>query len=220
MKPVNIDGVFEKNGRLFTQNLKGCKGIKVYNEKLITYKNKEFRSWTPYRSKLSAAIVDGLKDINITSDSQILYLGAATGTTVSHISDIAKDGTVYAVESSPVAVKKLLQLSKKRQNVIPILSDANHPDRYSTIVPTVDIVYQDISQRNQPEIFIRNVMRYLKKNGQGIIMIKARSIDISMKPKQVYKLVIKDLEEHGLNIINLIDISRYEKDHTAIVISN
>lgn len=220
MKPVNIDGVFEKNGRLFTQNLKGCKGIKVYNEKLITYKNKEFRSWTPYRSKLSAAILNGLKDINITSDSQILYLGAATGTTVSHISDIAKDGTVYAVESSPVAVKKLLQLSKKRQNVIPILSDANHPDRYSTIVPTVDIVYQDISQRNQPEIFIRNVMRYLKKNGQGIIMIKARSIDISMKPKQVYKLVIKDLEEHGLNIINLIDISRYEKDHTAIVISN
>ncbi len=194
MKPVNIDGVFEKNGRLFTQNLKGCKGIKVYNEKLITYKNKEFRSWTPYRSKLSAAILNGLKDINITSDSQILYLGAATGTTVSHISDIAKDGTVYAVESSPVAVKKLLQLSKKRQNVIPILSDANHPDRYSTIVPTVDIVYQDISQRNQPEIFIRNVMRYLKKNGQGIIMIKARSIDISMKPKQVYKIVIKDLE--------------------------
>ena len=217
MKPVSIDGVFEKNGRLFTQNLKGCKGIKVYNEKLITYKNKEFRSWTPYRSKLAAAILNGLKDINITSDSQILYLGAATGTTVSHISDIAKDGTVYAVERSPVAVKKLLQLSKKRQNVIPILSDANHPDRYSTIVPTVDIVYQDISQRNQSEIFIRNVMRYLKKDGQGIIMVKARSIDISMKPKQVYKLVTEDLEEHGLNIINLIDISRYEKDHAAIV---
>ena len=217
MKPISIDGVFEKNGRLFTQNLKGCKGIKVYNEKLITYKNKEFRSWTPYRSKLSAAIFYGLKDINITSDSQILYLGAATGTTVSHISDIAKDGTVYAVERSPVAVKKLLQLSKKRQNIIPILSDANHPDRYSIIVPTVDIVYQDISQRNQSEIFIRNVMRYLKKDGQGIIMVKARSIDISMKPKQVYKLVTEDLEEHGLTIINLIDISRYEKDHTAIV---
>jgi len=217
MKPVSIDGVFEKNGRLFTQNLKDCEGIKVYNEKLITYKNKEFRSWTPYRSKLAAAILNGLKDINITSDSRILYLGAATGTTVSHISDIAKDGTVYAVERSPVAVKKLLQLSKKRQNIMPILSDANHPDRYSAIVSTADIVYQDISQRNQSEIFIRNVMRYLKKDGQGIIMVKARSIDISMKPKQVYKLVTEDLEEHGLNIINLIDISRYEKDHAAIV---
>ena len=220
MKPISIDGVFEKNGRLFTQNLKGCKGIKVYNEKLITYKNKEFRSWTPYRSKLAAAIINGLKDLKIGSDSQILYLGAATGTTVSHISDIAKDGTVYAVESSPVAVKKLLQLSKKRQNIMPILSDANHPDRYSAIVPTTDIVYQDISQRNQSEIFIENVMRYLKKDGQGIIMVKARSIDVSLKPKQAYKIVIKCLEDHGLNIINLIDISRYEKDHAAIVTSN
>ena len=220
MKPVSIDGVFEKNGRLFTQNLKGCKGIKVYNEKLITYRNKEFRSWTPYRSKLAAAILNGLKDTNITSDSQILYLGAATGTTVSHISDIAKNGTVYAVERSPVAVKKLLQLSKKRQNIMPILSDANHPDRYSAIVPTADIVYKDISQRNQSEIFIENVMRYLKKDGQGIIMVKARSIDVSLKPKQAYKIVIKDLEDHGLNIINLIDISRYEKDHAAIVTSN
>jgi fibrillarin-like pre-rRNA processing protein len=220
MKSISIDGVFEKNGRLFTQNLKGCKGIKVYNEKLITYKNKEFRSWNPYRSKLAAAIINGLKDLKIGSDSQILYLGAATGTTVSHISDIAKDGTVYAVESSPVAVKKLLQLSKKRQNIMPILSDANHPDRYSAIVPNADIIYQDISQRNQSEIFIGNVFRYLKKDGQGIIMVKARSIDVSLKPKQAYKLVTEDLEEHGLNIINLIDISRYEKDHAAIVTSN
>jgi len=220
MKSISIDGVFEKNGRLFTQNLKGSKGIKVYKEKLITYKNKEFRSWNPYRSKLAAAILNGLKDINIASDSKILYLGAATGTTVSHISDIAKDGTVYSVESSPVAVKKLLQLSKKRQNIMPILSDANHPDRYSAIVPTADIVYQDISQRNQSEIFIGNVLRYLKKDGQGIIMVKARSIDVSLKPKQAYKLVTEDLEGHGLNITNLIDISRYEKDHAAIVISN
>ena len=215
-----MEGIFKKNGRLFTQNLNGCKGIKIYNEKLITYKNKEFRSWTPYRSKLSAAIMNGLKDLKIGSDSQILYLGAATGTTVSHISDIAKDGAVYAVESSPVAVKKLLKLSEKRQNIMPILSDANHPDRYSTIVPTVDIIYQDISQRNQSEIFIRNVTRYLKKDGQGIIMVKAKSIDVSLNPKQAYKLVTKDLEEHEINVINLIDISRYEKDHAAIIISN
>ena len=220
MKSIGVDGVFEKNGRLLTQNLKCCKGIKVYNEKLITYNNKEFRSWNPYRSKLAAAILNGLKDINITSDSQILYLGAATGTTVSHVSDIVKDGVVYAVENSPVAVKKLLQMSKKRQNIIPILSDANHPDRYSAIVSMVDIVYQDISQRNQSEIFINNVMRYLKKSGQGIIMVKSRSIDVSLKSKQAYKLVTNDLKKHGFNIVDMVDISRYEKNHAAIIISN
>jgi len=161
-----------------------------------------------------------LKDINIASDSHILYLGAATGTTVSHISDIAKNGVVYAVENSPFAVKKLLQMSKKRKNIIPILSDANHPDRYCTIVPTVDIIYQDISQRNQSEIFINNVQRYLKENGQGIIMVKARSVDVSLKSKQVYELIIKDLEKHGLNIVDMVEISRYEKNHAAIAISN
>jgi len=220
MKNIDMEGVFKKNGKIFTENIRCCKGIRVYNEKLITYRNKEFRSWNPYRSKLAAAILNGLKDINIASDSKILYLGAATGTTVSHVSDIAKDGVVYAVENSPFAGKKLLQMSKKRKNIIPILSDANHPDKYCTIVPTVDIIYQDISQRNQSEIFINNIMRYLKKNGQGIIMVKARSIDVSLKSKQVYELITNDLEKHGLNIVDMVEISRYEKNHAAIAISN
>ena len=220
MKPTEIEGVFKEKNKIFTENLDSCKGIKVYNEKLISYKNKEFRSWNPYRSKLAAAILKGFKNIKIKVDSKILYLGAATGTTVSHISDIAKEGVIYAVESSPLAVKKLLQLCKKRQNVIPILSDAHHPDRYGTVVPSVDIVYQDISQRDQTVIFINNVLRYLRKNGQGIIMVKARSINVSLEPKQAYKLVTDKLKKHGFNIVNFINISHYEKDHAAVVISN
>ena len=106
MKPSSITGIFRKQDKLFTENLEKCKGIKVYNERLISYKGKEFRSWNPYRSKLASSVLKGLKKIDINDDSKILYLGAATGTTVSHISDIVKDGVVYAVESSPVAVKK------------------------------------------------------------------------------------------------------------------
>lgn len=219
MKPTEIDGIFRKNDRIFTENLDLCRGIKVYNEKLITYKNREFRSWNPYRSKLAAAILKGLKNIKITSESKVLYLGAATGTTVSHISDIVKSGIVYSVESSPVAVNELIQVSEKRQNVIPILGDANHPDRYSSLVPSVDFIYQDISQRNQAEIFVNNVTRYLKKDGQGVLMVKARSIDVSLEPKQVYKLVTKELEEHGFKIVDVIDLSPYEKDHATIVTS-
>jgi fibrillarin-like pre-rRNA processing protein len=218
MKPTEIDGIFRKDDRIFTENLDSCRGIKVYNEKLITYKNREFRSWNPYRSKLAAAILKGLKNIKITSESKVLYLGAATGTTVSHISDIVKSGVVYSVESSPVAVNELIQVSEKRQNVIPILGDANHPDRYSSLVPSVDLIYQDISQRNQAEIFVNNVTRYLKKDGQGVLMIKARSIDVSLEPKQVYKLITKELNEHGFKIVDVIDLSPYEKDHAAIII--
>jgi len=219
MKGLDVEGVFREKGRIFTENLHSCKGIKVYGERIIKNNCGEFRSWNPYRSKLAAAILCGLSKINLSINSHVLYLGAATGTTVSHISDIAKEGTVYAIELSPFAMKDLLQLSKKRKNIIPIMSNANHPDRYCTIVPTVGFLYQDISQRNQSEIFINNVNRYLKKNGQGVIMVKARSIDVSMKPKKVYELVTDELEKHKLRIVDIIDISHYEKDHAAIVIS-
>ena len=62
-------------------------------------------------------------------------------------------------------------------------------------------------------------LAYLKKNGQGIIMVKARSIDVSIKPKIVYENVIKELKKYGLMIVDLIDISHYEKDHATIVVS-
>lgn len=216
MKEIKSLGIYKEKNRIFTENL--CPGHKVYNERLLKSKGKEYRSWNPYRSKLAAAILNGF-DFSIKSDNKILYLGAATGTTVSHFSDIIKDGLAYSIESSPVAVKKLLQLSEKRKNIIPILNDAFHPDRYSSIVSNVDLIYQDISQRNQAEIFISNVERYLKKNGIGILMVKARSIDVSLKPKEAYDLVCLKLKNNGLKIKEIIDLSPYEKDHTAILVS-
>jgi fibrillarin-like pre-rRNA processing protein len=219
MKSTRITGVFTHQGKLFTQNHPSSSGIQVYNEKLLTVKENEYRTWNPYRSKLAAAILKELHTITITPESQVLYLGAATGTTVSHISDIVQNGVVYAVENSPIAVKKLLQVSQQRPNVIPILADANHPDTYSTLVPTVDLVYQDISQRNQAEIFLTNLSRYLKKNGYGVLMVKARSIDVALKPKQAYELVTAQLKHEGLTIKQLLPLEPYKKDHACILIS-
>lgn len=218
MKSTEIPGVFKEKNRIFTENPKSCKGLKVYNEKLVKYKEKEFRSWNPYRSKLAAAILNGFSN-KIKPNFDVLYLGAATGTTVSHISDILKEGLIYSVESSPIAVKKLIQVSKKRQNIITILEDANHPDRYSSIVPIVDIIYQDISQRNQAEIFIENIKRYLKKNGFGILMVKARSIDVSLEPKKAFDLVFSKLKNNDFKILDKINLTPYEKDHAAFIIS-
>ena len=218
MKSLEIQGVFRDKNKLFTENLESCKSIKIYNEKLITYKGKQYRSWNPYRSKLAAAILKGL-NTKIKPDSNVLYLGAATGTTVSHVSDIVKDGVIYSVESSPIAVKKLIKVVEKRQNIIPILEDAFHPDRYSTFISTVDIVYQDISQRNQAEIFISNIKRFLKKKGLGVLMVKARNIDVSLKPEKAYELVCSKLKDEGIKIIDKIDLKPYEKDHAAIIVS-
>ena len=218
MQQTEHSGIFKKNDKLFTQNPEDCKGIKVYNEQLITEDNIEYRSWNPFRSKLAAALLKGIK-IDIAADAQILYLGAATGTTVSHLSDIITNGTIYAVETSPVAVINLLKVSEKRLNIIPILSDANHPERYQSIVPPVDLIYQDISQRNQADIFTRNITTYLKPKGIGLIMVKARSIDVALKPKQAYELVCTHLQQQKLKIKKTFELAPFEKDHAAIFIT-
>jgi len=215
MKQTKIQGVFKDRNQIYTENF--APKTKVYNEKIVKYKNKEYRSWNPYRSKLAAAILNG-SDFKIEPKTNVLYLGAATGTTVSHISDILENGTVYAVENSAIAFKKLLEVCKKRTNIIPIFENANHPEKYSFIVPKVNLVYQDISQRNQAEIFTKNVGKYLKKDGFAILMVKARSIDVSLKPKAAYDLVQKTLEENNFKIKSQIELAPYEKDHAAIFI--
>jgi fibrillarin-like pre-rRNA processing protein len=219
LKPIEIKGVYKDRNQIYTENLEITKGIRVYNEKIIKNLGKEYRAWNPYRSKLAAAILNGLT-FELKPDSKILYLGAATGTTVSHISDIVKDGTIYAVEISPVSMKKLIQVCEKRQNIIPVLSDANHPDRYSSIVSQADFIYQDISQRNQAEIFISNIKKYLKSDGTGVLMVKARSIDVALKPEKIYEIVCSKLKEQGLNVLKKTDLKPYEKDHAAIIVSN
>jgi fibrillarin-like pre-rRNA processing protein len=218
MQPTERPGIFKKNDRLFTVNPEGCKGIKVYNEQLFTEDGTEYRSWNPYRSKLAAALLKGFS-LDIPVDAHILYLGAATGTTVSHLSDILTKGTLYAVESSPVATISLLKVAEKRGNIIPILSDANHPERYQQMVPRVDVVYQDISQRNQADIFTRNIEAYLKPKGTGVIMVKARSIDVALKPKQAYELVCSFLQKQKFCIRKTMDLAPFEKDHAAILMT-
>jgi fibrillarin-like pre-rRNA processing protein len=216
MNPTEIPGVYQRKDKLYTKNPDQCTGTKVYNEQLITDNDTEYRSWNPFRSKLAAAILKGLA-ITIQQDSQVLYLGAATGTTVSHLSDILTSGAIYAVETSPIAMSNLLNVSKTRPNIIPILANANHPERYNSIVPPVDLIYQDISQRNQADIFTRNITHYLKKQGTGIIMVKARSIDVALKPKQAYELVCTHLQTNKLRIKKPLELTPYEKDHAAIL---
>lgn len=58
----------------------------------------EYRAWNPFRSKLAAAILGGIDQIHIKPGVRVLYLGAASGTTVSHVSDIVgpvSTGTPY-----------------------------------------------------------------------------------------------------------------------------
>jgi len=207
--------VFLKGNEVATRNL--TPGISVYGEELIA-EDVEYRLWNPRRSKLSAAILNGLENLDIKNDDKVLYLGASTGTTVSHISDIAYDGRIYAVEFSPVTAKKLTRLSRQRPNIYPILGDATKPKEYMNIVEKVNFLYCDVAQPTQSELFMKNMNLFSKDNTLGMITIKARSIDVVQKPKKIFKQEEKKFKEKGFKIIEKVKLEPYEKDHIAFLV--
>jgi fibrillarin-like pre-rRNA processing protein len=211
----SIPNVYTFEKKLLTKNL--TPGLKVYGEELIEHGGIEYRVWNPWRSKLAALILKGARTFPFGGSSNVLYLGAATGTTSSHISDIAFEGIVYCVEVSPKALRKLIDVCANRQNMVPILADAGKPEGYSGKIESTDIVYQDIAQKDQVKIFLKN-LRFLKKGGIGYLMVKARSIDVSAEPKDIYKKAKKEVEARSLKVIELIELDPYEKDHAAIIV--
>lgn len=182
MKEI-FPGIFEFQNKIYTLN--SVPRSRVYGEHLLDEEGKEYRSWNPYKSKMAAAILKGLKEMPVKRNSRILYLGAANGTTVSHFSDISTDGVIYAVEISVRAMSDLFEVCRTRKNIIPILADAGKPEKYALMVNDVDFVYQDISQKDQVGIFIKNMDRF--SVNKGMLMVKARSIDVSMHPKKYLK---------------------------------
>ena len=210
-----VPGVYETDGHIATENINP--GIKVYGERLVEIKDKEYRIWDPRRSKLGAAILNGLEIFPFKEDSKVLYLGASAGTTPSHVSDISKDGLIYCVEFSPRMMRDLAEVCSQRQNMIPILDDATKPKNYMNMVQKVDIVYSDVAQPKQSELFMDNMRLFLKGDGVGILMIKARSIDVTKSPKKIFKEEESKLKTAGFRIIEKINLEPYEKDHMAFV---
>ncbi|MCL5430436.1 MAG: fibrillarin-like rRNA/tRNA 2'-O-methyltransferase [Candidatus Marsarchaeota archaeon] len=207
--------VYKIDGRLATKNL--VKGNRVYGEQVFNLNGAEYRSWTPYRSKLSAAIMNGLKTFEFDNGSSVLYLGAANGTTPSHVSDIVgKTGKVYSVEMSKRSMRDLLEVCEERANMLPILSDARDIDSYSDIVGKCDIIYQDVSAREQAEILKKNGA-LLKKNGYAYFVIKSQSIDVSKEPKLVYKEVLESLED-AFDIVEKLSLEPYDTAHMFAVL--
>ncbi|AKB17122.1 MULTISPECIES: fibrillarin-like rRNA/tRNA 2'-O-methyltransferase [unclassified Methanosarcina] len=214
------DGVFEVTKgkkQLVTKNLD--LGKTVYGEKLIPVEGVEYRTWDPRRSKLGAMV---LKKFNIPlkETSKVLYLGAASGTTVSHVSDIVSEGAVYAVEFAPRSMRDFIRLASRRKNIFPILADAGKPDSYAHIVEPVDLIFQDVAQPNQAEIAARNAARFLNKSGYLLLSIKARSIDTAASPKEIFTEEVKKLEqafEPRFEILTTRDLMPYHEDHLGVL---
>ena len=206
----------EGEKKLATENL--MPGNQVYNEKLLNVKGVEYRIWNPFRSKLAASIMNGLKDFPFNKKSDVLYLGVSTGTTISHISDIVgQDGIIFGVEHATRVARDFLdRVASHRKNIVPIIQDARKPEEFFSVYKKVDVVYVDIAQPDQTDIAIENCKLYLKSGGYLFLIIKTRSIDVTKDPKIVIKNEIKKLESL-FEIKQTIDLQPYDKDHAMVV---
>ena len=206
----------QKARKLYTLN--SVPGEKPFNENLKKFDGKEYREWDPKRSKLAAALLKGIKETGIKQDSTILYLGAAHGYTCSFISDISKNGKIFALDFAPRVVRDLVYLSEHRKNICPILGNANQPETYfPKIGQLVDIVYMDIAQKNQVEIFLKNIRLFLKKDGYGLLALKARSINVALKPEKIFKHARKELEKQ-IKVIEQKNLNPWQKDHCFFIV--
>ncbi|MDO8740056.1 MAG: fibrillarin-like rRNA/tRNA 2'-O-methyltransferase [Candidatus Woesearchaeota archaeon] len=218
MKPTKFPGIFfeETDGRktFYTKNL--TPGKQVYGEKLVAESDIEYREWDIRRSKLAAALIKGIDQLGFKEDSKVLYLGSATGTTVSHVSDICDKGMIFAIDFAPRVMRDLMFLAERRKNIIPLLADANKPEEYYSFIPAADIIYQDVAQKNQVEIFLKNINLFLKSAGYAIIAVKSRSIDVTRSPKEIFSIVRRELE-NSLIVVDYRVLDPFERDHCMFV---
>lgn len=224
IEPHRHEGVFIARGKedaLVTINM--APGDAVYGEKRIQVENEgadkiEYRVWNPFRSKLAAAILGGVDQIHMPPGSKVLYLGAASGTTVSHVSDVVgPEGLVYAVEFSHRSGRDLINVAKKRTNIIPIIEDARHPHKYRMLVGMVDTVFADVAQPDQARIVALNAQYFLKNGGHFVISIKANCIDSTAAPEAVFAEEVKKLQADKLKPKEQLTLEPYERDHAVVV---
>lgn len=203
-----------------TKNL--VPGESVYGEKRISVEEGdtkvEYRQWNPFRSKLAAAIVGGIENIHMPPGSKVLYLGAASGTTVSHVADVVgPEGVVYAVEFSHRSGRDLINVAKKRTNVIPIIEDARHPHKYRMLVGMVDCIFADVAQPDQARIVGVNAHNFLKNGGHFVISIKASCIDSTAPAEAVFAAEVDKMKQEKMKPREQITLEPFERDHAVVV---
>jgi len=204
--------------RLATKNFSPT--FAVYGERLVSVDDVEYRVWDAYRSKLAAAILRNLRELPIRRGSNTLYLGSASGTTASHVSDIVEDeGRVYCVEFAQRSMRELIDsLCDHRSNIYPVLADARLPEEYRTTVSPVDVIYSDVAQPEQAKILADNADMFLKPGGRALIAIKSRSVDVTMEPTDVFKQEIEILRRRNFKTTQIVRLEPYEKDHALVAL--
>jgi len=214
VKPASWEGVFREGRDLYTVNR--TPGTKVYGESLSTVDGVEYRAWDPFRSKLAALLLKGAPEDVLGQPRTVLYLGASHGTTASHLSDLWPHATIFAIEKSATSFAPLLALARTRPGLVPILADAQLPERYQADVGAVDLLYQDIAQRNQAGIYVENARACLAPGGRGVLMLKVRSVTQQRSTASVVREARSALVAAHLAVTYETPLSPFSREHVAL----
>ncbi|KAA8568329.1 hypothetical protein MFRU_029g00530 [Monilinia fructicola] len=232
VEPHRHEGIFVARGKedmLVTKNL--SPGESVYGEKRISVESAgpanedgtpsttktEYRVWNPFRSKIAAGVLGGMDEIFIKPGAKVLYLGSASGTSVSHVADIVgPTGTVFAVEFSHRSGRDLINMATHRTNVIPIIEDARHPLKYRMLVSMVDVIFADVAQPDQARIVGLNAHLFLKVGGGILVSIKASCIDSTAAPEAVFAREVQKLREERIKPLEQLTLEPFERDHCMV----
>lgn len=217
---AKFEGVFlfreENKEFLATKSL--LPNFRIHGERIVREGTTEYRVWDAYTSKLAGAIRKGLSHLPFRKGTRVLYLGSASGVTPSFIADIiGNEGVVYCVEFSPRVMRNFLLLCEKRENMMPLLADANKPESYEKEVGKADVLYQDVAQPNQAEILSKNARMFLESGGYALLCIKSQSIDVTLPPRKVFESVRKELEPE-FEIIQALEMEPFDKDHEFLLL--
>ncbi len=175
-----------------------------------------WRAWDISRSKLGLLIDRGI-DVGLSATSSVLYLGAATGTTVSHIADVT--APVYAVEFAPRPLRDLIPVARGRDGLFPLLKDARDPETYSQVVESdIDLIVQDVATRDQAAVAKAN-QRFLAEKGRFVLMIKARSEDVTADPNTIYTNVLDDVRD-TFSVVDKESLAPVHADHLALLLES
>lgn len=184
-------------------------GEPVYGEPTVDGR----RVWDAGRSKLGAMLELGM-DTHLAGGESVLYLGAASGTTVSHVADFS--GPTYAVEFAPRPVRDLVDVAESRPNLFPLLADARKPSEYAGVVESgLDCIVQDVATRGQADVANRNA-QFLAEDGVLLAAIKARSENVVADPNKVFEDVRETLSE-SYEILETERLEPYHDDHLGVV---
>lgn len=217
MDATRWPGIYREGRDFYTAN--ATPGTRVYGETLRSVDGVEYRAWDPFRSKFAALLARGTSVDPPGRIRSVLYLGGAHGTTASHFSDALPSASIFVVEKSPTSFAPLLALARRRSNLLPILADAQLPERYQADVGEADFIYQDIAQRNQAAIFVENARACLASGGTGVLMLKVRSVTQSRPAAAIVRDARGVLARSGFEVLSETSLAPFSRDHVAFAVT-